>query len=59
MDAPCYKCKHMRYGKDVGDSLRNWLSFYVCVQSPVIALILNQAAVIALTEMGCPKREEK
>lgn len=58
-DAPCYGCVHMRYGKDVDNSFRNALGFYVCVENPVIALILNDAAVATLKHTGCPKRKEK
>ena len=57
MDCPYYDCKYMRYGKDVEQSIRNVLGFYVCLAEPPYAIILNDSSREILCHVGCPKWE--
>jgi hypothetical protein len=57
-ESPCFNCKYKRYGKDLENKLRDCLGFYVCVEDPVIAVVMSDSAVEMLRVVGCPKREE-
>jgi hypothetical protein len=59
IEHPCFKCKYHRYGKDTGDSLRNALGFYVCIEDSVHAVIMDSSSLKIIELHGCQKRVER
>ena len=59
MTVPCEDCKYKRFGKDTSQSFRNCLGFYVCIRDPVIALVMDDSALMTIEQLGCKHKKTK